>query len=237
VLVLLQVASPAAPQLPPLPHAVSMYLNSGPGGLAGIFVHQRLAEEGARVAVLPCLATDILCPAQHSPALQAGGAMTRRPGVARVCAAMNPTQRSSTARFDMTKPFKAEAGARGFQLSNPPIFQAASLLASLDMFNAVGMQQLRAKSVLLTGYLQLLLQQVEGVSFITPTDPSQRGCQVCTSPSHSCSHHLWALPRSRAVGHVAAGQHLRRRRCRGHVSCPGEQVPTAITPQPSLRRT
>ena len=82
----------------------------------------------------------------------------------------------------MTKPFKAEPGARGFQLSNPPIFQAASLLASLEIFNGVGMTQLRAKSLLLTGYLQLLLQQVEGVSFITPTDPSQRGCQVRPAP-------------------------------------------------------
>jgi kynureninase len=91
------------------------------------------------------------------------------------------------ARFDMTKPFKAEAGARGFQLSNPPIFQAASLLASLEMFNAVGMQQLRGKSVMLTGYLQLLLQQIDGVSFITPTDPNQRGCQVSISPPRTCS--------------------------------------------------
>ena len=78
----------------------------------------------------------------------------------------------------MTKPFSAVPGARGFQLSNPPILQAASLLASLDIFNAVGMQQLRHKSLLITGYLQLLLSQVDGVSFITPTDPAQRGCQV-----------------------------------------------------------
>jgi kynureninase len=78
----------------------------------------------------------------------------------------------------MTKPFKAELGARGFQLSNPPIFQAASLLASLEIFNDVGMQQLRAKSIMLTAYLQLLLQQIDGISFITPTDPNQRGCQI-----------------------------------------------------------
>ena len=88
----------------------------------------------------------------------------------------------------MTKPFKAESGARGFQLSNPPIFQAAALLASLEIFNAVGMQQLRGKAIMLTGYLQLLLQQIDGVSFITPTDPSQRGCQVSISPS--CSYSL-----------------------------------------------
>jgi kynureninase len=96
----------------------------------------------------------------------------------------------------MTKPFKAEVGARGFQLSNPPIFQAASLLASLEIFNAVGMEQLRAKSLLLTGYLQLLLQQIDGVTFITPTDPSQRGCQVAAllqSPACNFDHRLCAL--------------------------------------------
>ena len=109
----------------------------------------------------------------------------KRQGVADCCCAVLPTE--PFLRFDMTKPFKAELGARGFQLSNPPIFQAASLLASLEMFNAVGMQQLRGKSVMLTGYLQLLLQQIDGVSFITPTDPNQRGCQVSISPPRTCS--------------------------------------------------
>lgn len=40
-------------------------------------------------------------------------------------------------RFDMTRPFKAEAGARGFQLSNPPILQCVSLIASLEIFDEV----------------------------------------------------------------------------------------------------
>ena len=97
----------------------------------------------------------------------------------------------------MTKPFKAEEGARGFQLSNPPIFQSAALLSSLEIVNAVGMGQIRAKSLLLTGYLQLLLQRIDGVSFITPTDASERGAQVsAASSSHAfartvlCGHGL-----------------------------------------------
>ncbi len=84
MLVLVQVAPllhrshPPPPPPSLLPYAVSMYLNSGPGGLAGIFVHQRLAEEGFPLALVPCAASP---PAQHCPALQAGGATTRKPGV------------------------------------------------------------------------------------------------------------------------------------------------------------
>ena len=108
----------------------------------------------------------------------------------------------------MTKPFKAEVGARGFQLSNPPIFQAASLLASLEIFNAVGMEQLRAKSLLLTGYLQLLLQHIDGVTFITPTDPSQRGCQVSTPPP-ATTRVQFKAPLLCNIYNCVTGEHLR----------------------------
>jgi len=83
-------------------------------------------------------------------------------------------------RFDMTKPFKPEPGAKGFQLSNPPILQCVALLASLEIFDEVGMPALRAKSDLLTGLLLFLLQRriPGGVSIITPTDPARRGAQV-----------------------------------------------------------
>ncbi len=112
---------------------------------------------------------------------------------------MSPSHHTSSfrnhnaVRFDMTKPFKAEAGARGFQLSNPPVFQCASLLASLEIVNAVGMKQIRAKSLLLTGYLQLLLQRIDGVSFITPTEANERGAQVSQPSVIVVSHRLARL--------------------------------------------
>jgi kynureninase len=71
-------------------------------------------------------------------------------------------------------------GAEGWQLSNPPILPLAALRASMDIFDEVGMERLRAKSEQLTAYLEFLLDQHSGGKFpvITPRDPTQRGCQL-----------------------------------------------------------
>jgi kynureninase len=57
--------------------------------------------------------------------------------------------------------------------------------ASLDIFEkAGGLQPLRTKSELLTGYLEYLINEVNKASgedvyrIITPTDPAARGCQL-----------------------------------------------------------
>jgi kynureninase len=72
------------------------------------------------------------------------------------------------------------AGAEGWQLSNPPILPLAALRASMDIFDEVGMEKLRAKSVLLTDYLQFLLDQHnhENLYVIMPRDPAHRGAQL-----------------------------------------------------------
>ena len=49
-------------------------------------------------------------------------------------------------------------------MSNPPIFAMAPVLASLEMFDEVGMAALRAKSLRLTGYLEALLDAACAVS-------------------------------------------------------------------------
>ena len=83
-------------------------------------------------------------------------------------------------RFDMPATFRPIPGVEGWQLSNPPIFAAAPLLASLPLFDAAGMDALRAKSIKLTGYLQALLQSKvrDALTIITPADPEARGCQL-----------------------------------------------------------
>lgn len=83
-------------------------------------------------------------------------------------------------RFAMPSEFDPIPTAEGWQLSNPPIFSAAALRASLDLFDEVGMEQLREKSVLLTGYLEFLLSQVPKQEFmvVTPADPQRRGAQL-----------------------------------------------------------
>lgn len=122
------------------------YLNSGPGGPSGAFVHERHAESPD----LPRFAGWW----GHDEAL----------------------------RFQMRKGFRPMIGAAGWQLSNAQIFSFAAHKASLDIFHAVGMDALRAKSLLLTDYLQYILDAANtgGTRFrsISPRDHAQRGCQI-----------------------------------------------------------
>ncbi|NOT48884.1 MAG: kynureninase [Acidobacteria bacterium] len=120
------------------------YLNAGPGGIAGIFVHER----HARSFDLPRFA--------------------------------GWWGHEKETRFLMGPEFKPLAGAEGWQISNPPIFQLAALRASLEIFDQAGTSNLRAKSEKLTGYLQFLLDQIgdDRISVITPREPSHRGCQL-----------------------------------------------------------
>ena len=76
--------------------------------------------------------------------------------------------------------FNPIAGAEGWQISNPPILQMASLRASLEIFAEAGMAALRERSVRLTAYLEQMLAAIDDdrISVITPTDPEQRGCQL-----------------------------------------------------------
>jgi kynureninase len=82
-------------------------------------------------------------------------------------------------RFQMLPEFRPAPGAAGWAVSNPPVFSAAPLIASLDMFRAAGIEELRAKSMRLTAYAERLLRErVKGIQIITPSDPEQRGCQL-----------------------------------------------------------
>jgi kynureninase len=83
-------------------------------------------------------------------------------------------------RFQMGPDFNPSYGAAGWQVSNPPIFSAAPLLASLALFESAGMAALRAKSVALNA---LLLEQIDArhaahLQCVTPRDAAQRGCQL-----------------------------------------------------------
>jgi kynureninase len=120
------------------------YLNAGPGGIAGVFVHERHA---------------------HSFDLPRFAGWWGH---------------DKETRFMMGPEFKPLAGAEGWQLSNPPIFQLAALRASLEIFDEATMPCLRKKSEKLTGYLETLISSIGNtrISLITPKDPAQRGCQL-----------------------------------------------------------
>ncbi|MEC8723992.1 MAG: kynureninase [Bacteroidota bacterium] len=120
------------------------YLNSGPGSLGGVFVHQRYA---------------------HDKNLKRFSGWWSQ---------------NKTTRFDMRQALDISPGAEGWQLSNPPILSMAAIKASLDLFNEVGMEALREKSIQLTGYLEYLINELNNpdIEVITPKDPNQRGCQL-----------------------------------------------------------
>ncbi|MCE3554138.1 kynureninase [Pseudonocardia sp. RS11V-5] len=84
-------------------------------------------------------------------------------------------------RFAMGPDVAPVDTADSWQLSNPPILAMAPVLVSLRMFDEVGMEALRDRSVRLTGYLaDLLATACADVSarVITPADPRRRGCQL-----------------------------------------------------------
>lgn len=83
-------------------------------------------------------------------------------------------------RFNMRHEFDALQGAEGWQLSNPPILSMAAIRASLDTFEEAGFDNLREKSVKLTGYLEFLIDGLndDRITIITPRDPLSRGCQL-----------------------------------------------------------
>ncbi len=87
---------------------------------------------------------------------------------------------NKTTRFNMRHAFDPIPGAEGWQLSNPPILSLAAIMASLEIFEEVGMPALLEKSAKLTGYLEFLVNNLEGnrVNIITPSNPKERGCQL-----------------------------------------------------------
>lgn len=125
------------------------YLNSSPGGVSGMFVHERHAD---------------------------------KPELPRFAGWWGYDKAT---RFQMEPGFKPMLGAEGWQLSNAPVLGMAAHWASLELFDAVGMDALRQKSEVLTGYLEFLLDNISTkyqdkcqFEIITPRDPKQRGCQL-----------------------------------------------------------
>lgn len=83
-------------------------------------------------------------------------------------------------RFLMDHDFRPIPTVESWQLSNPPILQLAALRASLDIFHEAGMDALREKSELLTGYMEYLVYENNNgnIEIITPENKTERGCQL-----------------------------------------------------------
>lgn len=81
-------------------------------------------------------------------------------------------------RFEMAASFTPAEGADLWQMSTPPLLAIAPIVASMQMFEEVGLNALIEKSRHLTGYLGWLMEQrfAGRIGTITPADA--RGCQL-----------------------------------------------------------
>lgn len=124
------------------------YMNSSPGGVSGMFVHERY---------------------EYKPEL---------PRFAGWWGYDKET------RFLMDPGFNPMKGAEGWQLSNAPILGMAAHLASLDLFEEVGMDKLCEKRDDLTAYLEFIIEDISErndnaiFEIITPKDKTRRGAQL-----------------------------------------------------------
>eukprot|EP00397_Hematodinium_sp_SG-2012_P018310 GEMP01018754.1.p1 GENE.GEMP01018754.1~~GEMP01018754.1.p1 ORF type:complete len:478 (+),score=84.80 GEMP01018754.1:418-1851(+) len=87
-------------------------------------------------------------------------------------------------RFNMDHVYIPTGGnsAQSFQCSNPGMWQMMGIIGALQIFDKTSMKELRRKSVVLTSYLEVLLEQrfPKGKTFeiITPLDINSRGAQL-----------------------------------------------------------
>jgi kynureninase len=122
------------------------YLNSGPGNVSGIYIHQ---DHGYN---------------ENFPRLAGWWGQ------------------DESIRFRMENDFQPMKGVDGWMLSNVNILSTAIHLESLKIFDAAGIENLREKSIQLTGYLEYLLLNSEPLTgifdILTPSDSEERGCQL-----------------------------------------------------------
>ena len=136
------------------------YLNSGPGGLAGAYIHERHHNK------------------RDLPRFEGWWGHNK------------------STRFKMGPDFEPLPTVEAWQLSNPPIFQLASLRASMELFDEAGISELRKKGDRLTAYFEWLIRKnlARDVEIITP---AARGSMLCMK--------FRAQPKARFERLIAAG--------------------------------
>ncbi|MHA7059950.1 kynureninase [Aquimarina sp. M1] len=86
-------------------------------------------------------------------------------------------------RFLMKPEFEPMPNADAWQLSNAPILSLAPYLASLELFDEVGMEALIKKRNLIVAYLEFVLEEIDAevestFEIITPSNQAERGTQL-----------------------------------------------------------
>jgi kynureninase len=85
------------------------------------------------------------------------------------------------APFEFRLGYEPAEGIARFLVGTPPVLSLQALEPALDLVLAAGIEHIRAKSVLLTGYLVYLAETVLapfGFTLASPADPGRRGSHV-----------------------------------------------------------
>ncbi len=124
------------------------YLNSGPGGIGAVFIHEKHSNRGELQRFTGWWGNDL------------------------------------PSRFLMRSEFSPSAGADGWSLSTSPILLMALLKTSLNLFKEIGMRKLIEKRLLLTDFLNFIVEQIAErfiknyeISVLTP-EGNGRGAQL-----------------------------------------------------------
>lgn len=124
------------------------YMNSSPGGVAGLFVHENHVT--------------------NDEIIRFAGWWGH----------------NKERRFLMEPEFQPIQSAESWQMSNAPIIGMTAHLASLDIFDEVGMDAISTKREDLTAYLEFVINEISNSSdtvnfeIITPKNPKERGSQL-----------------------------------------------------------
>jgi len=157
------------------------YLNSGPGGVAGAFVHQRhLGPKPAQG--LPTKEGTLRDMGTSTAGSLSGDPVEVYPGHGLPLFA-GWWGHDKGERFKMERTFKPMPTAEAWQVSNAPVLSMAAHRTALEQFDRAGIANLRAKSERLTAYLAFVVADVARTTgtrleVITPDDPAQRGAQL-----------------------------------------------------------
>jgi kynureninase len=118
------------------------YLNAGPGGIAGFYIHEKHHQDHTLPKFTGWWGHD------------------------------------KKTRFKMGSQFMPIPNVESWQLSNPPIWQLASLRSSLEIFDQFGMKNIRQRGDELTSYFESQIQKelADKVKVVTPKD---RGSMLC----------------------------------------------------------
>ncbi|NIK11342.1 kynureninase [Alkalibacillus almallahensis] len=120
------------------------YVNSGPGGVAGLFIHENHFD--------------------------------RTPGLTGWFGSDKDKQ------FDMEHTFTKAQDAGAFQIGTPHVFSAAPLIGSLSLFEEVGIEAVREKSLQATAYFMYLVEHELsefGFTIGNPREDERRGGHIC----------------------------------------------------------